>query len=289
MSELKISSKETITVDIKPGESLLVINKRKKLPPNSPITFHGENVINIATQNVKRVDNYFMSLIKIYLTSLNPIRITGKQCYQVISNYTGLSPQESEFKLKQILSNLSCTDVDTIMKKFPFKLEVYEKQRLMFALAFLIKPKLIILDDTIFKMESSLKTFLLEELNKLKKENKTSIIFISNKFNIVNDGIDLIAIMYKGTIVELGKKDLIIRDPIHPYTRYLLNKKSSLNFSEINEKINNYIENTDHIPKAGCSFCLNCKNACYDCMYMPPKIKTIGKERQVICNAAYKF
>ncbi|WML35276.1 ATP-binding cassette domain-containing protein [Clostridium sp. OS1-26] len=206
MLEFKVLSKKTITVDIKPGESLLIINKKKKLSPSSQVTFEGENIIDIATEHVKRIDNSFMSLIKAYLTSLNPIRTVGKQCNEVISNYTGLSLIESEVKLKEILYNLSCPDTDTLMKKFPFKLEAYEKQRLMFALAFLIKPKLIILDDTIFKMEPKIKSYILKELEKLRKENKTSLIFISKKLDIVNEGIDIIAIMYKGTVIEFAKK-----------------------------------------------------------------------------------
>lgn len=286
MSEFKVLSKETITVDIKPGESLLIINKKKKLSPNSKITFAGENIIDIATKHAKRVDNSFMSLIKVYLTSLNPIRTIGKQCTEVISNYTGLSLQESEVKLKETLNNLSCFDTDTLIKKFPFKLEAYEKQRLMFALAFLIKPKLIILDDTIFKMEPKIKSYILKELEKLRKENKTSLIFISKKLDIVNEGIDIIAIMYKGTVVEFAKKDLILTDPIHPYTKHLLNHKSTLDFTEEQLEIVNYVKNINSTPKNGCSFCLNCKKASYDCVYMPPKIKTIGRERQVICNGA---
>lgn len=286
MSEFKVLSKETITVDIKPGESLLIINKKKKLSPNSKITFAGENIIDIATKHAKRVDNSFMSLIKVYLTSLNPIRTIGKQCTEVISNYTGLSLQESEVKLKETLNNLSCFDTDTLIKKFPFKLEAYEKQRLMFALAFLIKPKLIILDDTIFKMEPKIKSYILKELEKLRKENNTSLIFISKKLDIVNEGIDIIAIMYKGTVVEFAKKDLILTDPIHPYTKHLLNHKSTLDFTEEQLEIVNYVKNINSTPKNGCSFCLNCKKASYDCVYMPPKIKTIGRERQVICNGA---
>jgi oligopeptide/dipeptide ABC transporter ATP-binding protein len=286
MSEFKVLSKETITVDIKPGESLLIINKKKKLSPNSRITFEGENIIDIATKHAKRVDNSFMSLIKVYLTSLNPIRTIGKQCPEAISNCTGLSILESEVKLKETLNNLSCPDIDNLMKNFPFKLEAYEKQRLMFALAFLIKPKLIILDDTIFKMEPKIKSYILKELGKLRKENKTSLIFISKKLDIVNEGIDIIAIMYKGTVVEFAKKDLILTDPIHPYTKHLLNHKSTLDFTEEQPEIVDYVTNIVTTPRNGCSFCLNCKKASYDCVYMPPKIKTIGRERQVICNDA---
>lgn len=286
MTEFNPLLKETITVDIKPGESLLIINKKKKLPLSSKITFEGKNIINIATENTKRLNKACMSLIKIYLTSLNPILPVGKQCHEAISNYTGLSLEESEIRLKNILSKLLCPNIESTLNNFPLKLEAYEKQRLMFALAFLIKPRLIILDDTIFQMEPELKSYILKELENLRKENKTSLIFVSNKMNTVNEGIDIIAIMYKGTVVEFAKKDLILTDPIHPYTKYLLNHKSTLDFTEKQPEIVNYVKNINNIPKNGCSFCLNCKKASYDCVYMPPKIKTIGRTRQVICNDA---
>lgn len=278
--------KKTITVDIKPGESLLVINKKKKLPLSSKITFEGKNIINIAIENTKRLNTDCMSLIKIYLTSLNPIRPVGKQCCEAISNYTELSLEQSELELKNILKKLLCPNVDAVLKNFPLKLEDYEKQRLMFALAFLIKPRLVILDDTVFKMEPQIKAYILKELVKLRKENNSSLIFISNKIDNVNEGVDIIAIMYKGTVVEFAKKDLILTDPIHPYTKHLLNHKNSLDFTEKQSEIINYVKNINNIPKNGCSFCLNCKEASYDCVYMAPKIKTVGKVRQVICNNA---
>ncbi len=285
MTELKVLSKETIAVDIQSGESLLIINKKKKLSANSRVTFQSKNIINIATEHAKRIDNTFMSLIKVYLTSLNPIRTTGRQCFEVISNYTGLSLEESEFKLKEILDKLLCPNTEIMLKSFPFKLEAYEKQRLMFAVSFLVKPKLIVLDDTIFKMEPEIKSYILKELKKLKEENHTSFIFIAKKIHVIDQLVDNIAVMYKGTIIEYGKKDLILTDPIHPYTRCLIDNKTTPDFTESSSKIRDYIEDINNMPTTGCSFCLNCKKASYDCVYMPPKIKFLAGGRQVICEA----
>jgi oligopeptide/dipeptide ABC transporter, ATP-binding protein, C-terminal domain len=289
MKKFETLPKETINVDIKAGEFILIINKKKKLSVNSNITFENRNIINIAIDNNKRINNSFMSLIKVYLTSLNPIRSIGKQCSEAISNYTGLSLEESEFKLKEVLNNLLCPNTETIMKSLPRKLEAYEKQRLMFAIAFIVKPKLIVLDDTIFKMEPELKSYVLGELKKLKEENKTSLILISKKLDIINEIIDNIAIMYKGTIVEYGKKDLLLTDPIHPHTRYTLTPKDNKSLTETASKIADYVKDINKLPPTGCSFCLKCKSASYDCIYMAPKVTTISNDRQVICGNSTKI
>lgn len=284
MKGSKILPKETISVDVKPGEFLLIVNKKKKLSINSNITFQNRNIITIAINDNKRINNSFMSLIKVYLTSLNPIRSIGKQCSEVISNYTGLSLQESEFELKEVLNKLLCPNAEAIIKSLPRKLEAYEKQRLMFAIAFIVKPKLIVLDDTIFKMEPELKSYVLGELKKLKEENKTSFILISKKLDIINEIIDNIAIMYKGTIVEYGKKDLLLTDPIHPHTRYLLNPEDNISLIETISKIADYVKDINNLPVTGCSFCLKCKSASYDCIYMTPKVTIISNDRQVVCG-----
>lgn len=289
MAEFIPVKKETINVNIKPGESLLIINEKKKLPLSSKITFEGDNIIAIATDNTKRLNKNCISLIKIYLTSLNPIKTIGTQCSEAISNFTGLSIQKSELKLREVLSKLHFSDLESVLNSFPFKLEIYDRQKLMFGLAFLIKPRLLILDDTIFKMEEEIKNYVLKELKNLREENKTSLIFVSKKLKNVTEcieGIDIIAIMYKGTVLEFAKKDLILKDPIHPYTKYLLSYESTLDFTETNPEISEYVKNLNTMPKNGCSFCLNCKKASYDCVHMPPKIKTFGRERQVICNNA---
>lgn len=283
MVELKVLSKKTIAVDVRPGESLLIINKKKKLAAESKITFQGKNIIDLAVENSKRINTTFISLIKAYLTSLNPIKTVGIQCFESISANSELSVQEAEVKLKKILNNLGCNNTETIFSTFPFKLEAYEKQRLMFALTFLIKPKLIVLDDTIFKIDTEIKDYILKELKKLKDENNSSLIFISKKIDIIDAAVDNIAIMYKGTVIEYGKMDLILEDPIHPYTRFLLSSGEGLDFSEKQFKIADYIENLNTIPRNGCSFCLNCKKASYDCIYMAPNIKTLSGGRQVIC------
>lgn len=292
MGEYKVLSMETISVDIKPGEALLIINKKRKLSVHSKVTFEGENIIDIAEGNAKRINDKFMSLIKVYLTSLNPIRTIGAQCSEVISKYTGLSLKEAENKLADTLTNLLCplcSSTETMLRSFPFKLEAYEKQRLMFAVAFLIKPKLIVLDDLIFKIQPEIKSYVLEQFKKLKEENNTSIILISKKLDAANEAIDNIAIMYKGTIVEYGNKDLILKDPVHPYTRQLLDSKYTLSSVETPSKIIDYVEDIKNLPRTGCSFCLKCKKASYDCIYMAPKVKTIGNGRQVICEAVNRL
>lgn len=282
MKENKVLLKETISVDIKPGEFLMIINNKKKLSINSKVTFKGENIITIATNHSKKVNNTFMSLIKAYLTSLNPIRSIGKQCLEVISQHSGLSLNESEVKLKEILGNLLCPNTEILLKSLPYKLEAYEKQRLMLALAFLIKPELIVLDDSIFDAEPKAKNYILEQIEELKKEN-CSFILISKKLQSVVSCVENIAIMYKGTIVEYGKKDLILSDPMHPHTRCFLNYRSFLSLSEKSAEVTHYVKGINNLPRTGCSFCLKCKEASYDCIYISPKIKTIGNERQVIC------
>lgn len=289
MKKSKVLQKETISIDVKPGEFLLIINKKKKLSDRSNVSFENKNIINIAIDNSKRINNSFMSLIKVYLTSLNPIRSIGRQCYEVISNYTGLPLEESEFRLKEVLNKLLCPNTEAILQSLPRKVEAYEKQRLMFAIAFIVKPKLIVLDDTIFKMEPKLSSYVLGELKKLKEENKTSIILISKKPDTINEIIDNIAIMYKGTIVEYGKKDLLLTDPIHPYTRYILTPKGAKALEETTSEIANYVKDINKLPLNGCSFCLKCKKASYDCVYMTPKIESINNDRQVICGNSSKI
>lgn len=285
MKENKPVLKETISVKIQPGEFLMIINTKRKLASSSKVTFGGENIINIAMENSKKINSNFVSLIKAYLTSLNPIRSTGKQCFQAISDYTGLSLEESELKLKEILNKLHCPNTEIILESFPYKLEAYEKQRLMLAVTFLIKPKLIILDDSIFNVEPAIKYYILEQINKLKEQN-SSFILISKKLHNTISAVDNIAIMYKGTVVEYGRKDLVLSNPLHPHTRSILNFKEFLNFTEKSTKIVHYVKEINNLPRTGCSFCLKCKEASYDCIYMAPTIKTIGNERQVICVSA---
>lgn len=289
MGKNKVLSKQTIDIDVKPGDALLIVNRKKKLSKNSKITFEGKNIIDIATKYTKIIDNMFISLIKVYLTSLNPIRSVGRQCFEVICRHTGLTVEESKFKLEEILSTLGCDNSEAIFKAFPFKLQAYEKQRLIFAMAFLIKPKLIILDDTIFRLDDKIKNYMLAQLKKLREENNTSLIFISKNARVVAEAVDNIAIMYRGTVIEYGKKDLILKNPIHPYTKYILFYKNNPKFAEASSELKEYIKSSNNMPRTGCSFCLNCEKSSYDCMYMRPEIRFLSSGQQVICSSYVNY
>lgn len=110
----------------------------------------------------------------------------------------------------------------TERKKFPSQLSGGQNQRIIIARAIATRPKLIVCDEPVSSLDVSVQGQILNLLIKLKKELDLTYLFISHDIKVVRHICDIIAVMYKGEIVEMGKTDDIIDYPSHEHTKKLV-------------------------------------------------------------------
>ncbi len=160
----------------------------------------------------------------------------------------------------------------SILEKYPHELSGGMKQRIVIAMALLLKPKFVIADEPTTALDVLVQAKIINLLKNLKK-NGVSLMLISHDLAILSEVAEKIGVMYGGKMVEFGTSSEIYRNPKHPYTQGLLNSIPTLR----KEKKLKFISGSPpdlSSTKPGCRFFDRCPEAMDKCKTDPPKIKT---------------
>ena len=201
------------------------------------------------------------------MNSLDPVFTIEQQFIEILKqhNFDGNS---DELILDSIHSvNLS----DDILKKYPHELSGGMKQRVIIAMALILKPKFVIADEPTTALDVLIQAQIMNLLKKLKK-NGMSFMMITHDLAVLSEIADKIGIMYGGQMVEFGSSKEIYKNPKHPYTQGLLESIPTLKGN-----IPKYIPGTPPSlldPPTECRFIERCPLAIEKCKKLPPKFKT---------------
>ncbi|MCM1195448.1 MAG: ATP-binding cassette domain-containing protein [Roseburia sp.] len=170
-------------------------------------------------------------------------------------------------------------------ERYPHEFSGGQRQRICIARALAVKPKLVICDEPVSALDVSIQSQIINLLKKLQKEENLTYIFISHDLSVVKYISDTIAVMYLGSLVELGSKKDIFKNPLHPYTQALF---SAVPIPDPSIKMNRIILEGDlpspANPPKGCKFHTRC-NKCMDiCKYEIPKLIELEENHFVACH-----
>lgn len=204
------------------------------------------------------------------MNTLDPVYKIGDQMREIM--------QIHQFKGKiedGILESLEQVGLDRdIAKRYPHELSGGMKQRVVIAMALLLKPDIVIADEPTTALDVLVQAQIINVLKRLKKENGMTIILITHDLGIISEIADKIAVMYAGQIVEIGKASEIYENPKHPYTQALISAIPTLND---NKKQIEFIKgNPPDLtrPPSGCRFYERCPHAMGICKEDPPEVMT---------------
>lgn len=171
-----------------------------------------------------------------------------------------------------------------IMKRYPHELSGGQLQRISIIRAMFLKPKFIIADEPVSMLDISVRADIIKMLQKLAREQNTSIVFISHDIALTRYISDNIAVMYLGKIVEYGEATDVVANPLHPYTRALISHCGSIKVSEIEASIPITGEPPTPVnPGPGCYFASRCYMAGKECFQKYPEKVNAGNNHWATC------
>jgi len=184
---------------------------------------------------------------------------------------------------KEIVEYLNSIDLPSrIINAYPFELSGGMRQRVVIALATIFKPEIILADEPTSALDVVVQKSILELLEKIQKENMSTLVFVTHDISIIVNLANKIAVMYGGKLVEIGRVDHIIENPLHPYTRFLISSVPQIGDKTEKKSIPGYPPNLS-TPPSGCRFHPRCPYSMAICKKQEPKFLEYEKDHKVAC------
>jgi len=252
------------------------------------IIFEGKNLVDISIKEMSKIRGNDISVIfQEPMTSLNPVFTVEKQVAEPFMIHQGMSKKEAAKKVVEMLNEVRIPNPEAVAKQYPHQLSGGMRQRVMIAMALACRPKLLIADEPTTALDVTIQAQILKLMNELKKENGTSILFITHDLGVINEMADDVAVMYCGQVVEMASARTIFSKEshyMHPYTEGLMYSIPRLDTPPgvRLEAIPGAVPHPLDLPK-GCKFAPRCKYATDKCRTQEPELVEIEEGHQIRC------
>ena len=209
------------------------------------------------------------------MTALNPVMRVGDQVGEAVLAHGNISKKEAWQRAVEALNDVAIPDAGRRARDYPHQLSGGQRQRVMIAIAIVNRPQLLIADEPTTALDVTVQAQILNLLAALREKFGLTMLFISHDLAVVSQVADRVAVMYAGTLVELGPKQEIFRAAAHPYTRGLLKAVPTLKSQRNSplQTIEGVVPPLQALPP-GCPFEPRCDFRVRDCARaLPPLVE----------------
>ncbi len=262
------------------GKSTLAYAVMRLLRDNAKIEsgeilFRGRDIARLDDESMKEYRWTRMAMVfQSAMNALNPVLEIGEQLTDAVHAHMSVSKSEAKDRAAEMLK-LVDINADR-MKSYAHQLSGGMKQRVMIAMALILKPELLIMDEPTTALDVVVQRSILEKIEDLRAALGFSVIFITHDLSLLVEISDSLAIMYAGKICECGPARELFERPLHPYTRGLMNSFPSLTGPKIRMGgIEGRAPDLLH-PPPGCRFSPRCPESFSGCDREEPRLEPTG-------------
>lgn len=256
---------------------------------NSEITgkieFDGVDLLKLSPEEMRKIRGKSVSMIfQEPMTSLNPLHTCGKQIMEpILIHQKEVSKQDAKNYAIELLRIVGIPSPEQRFHEYPHQMSGGMRQRIMIAIALACNAKLLIADEPTTALDVTIQAQILDLMNSLMKKRDMSIIMITHDLGVVKEMCENVVVMYAGQIVEKSPTELVFSDPLHPYTKGLLNAIPKISSKvERLEAIEGTVPDALNMP-SGCIFHPRCKYATERCKQEAPPLFKREDGREVSC------
>jgi peptide/nickel transport system ATP-binding protein len=209
------------------------------------------------------------------MTALNPVMRVGDQIAEAALAHGKVSRREAASTAVEAMRQVAIPEPDRRARDYPHQLSGGMRQRIMIAMAIVNRPQLLIADEPTTALDVTIQAQILQLLAELRVKFGLAMLFISHDLAVVSQVADRVAVMYAGSLVELGAKRDIFEAPAHPYTRGLLQAVPNLQTDRAKPlgTIEGTVPPLQRMP-SGCAFEPRCGFRVAECAhFLPPLVE----------------
>ena len=209
------------------GKSVTALSIMRILETNASVDggqifFEGRNILAVKEKEMQSIRGKQISMIfQDPMTALNPSYTVYRQIAELYKLHRKAAENVKQ-EITELLGRLHIPNPELILKKYPFELSGGMCQRIVIAMAFALKPDIIIADEPTTALDVSTQAEILKLLKELSEDTGSAVLLITHDMGVVAEMADEVMVMYNGRRVEKKEAEEFFRNPEHPYTKGLL-------------------------------------------------------------------
>ena len=241
-----------VSFDILKGEVLGIVGESgsgksvtslsiNRLIPNPPgevvsgsVKYNGINLLDLSYEEMREYRGKDIAMIfQEPMTSLNPVVRIERQMNEILMKHEGLSKEEASVKSIEMLKAVGIPEPERRIRDYPHQFSGGMRQRIMIAMALQCNPALLIADEPTTALDVTIQAQILDLMMELKDKRKdAAILLITHDLAVVAETCDRVIVMYGGVIQEIAEINELFRNPIHPYTKALMESIPKMDIKE---------------------------------------------------------
>ncbi|NUR06575.1 MAG: ABC transporter ATP-binding protein [Nocardioidaceae bacterium] len=265
------------------GTALLGYTRAGAVIDHGKILYQDRDLLGLPWQEVRQLRGEEIAYVpQDPAAALNPAIRIGNQLVELLE-LRGIGTAESRLQgARDGLAEVGLPNNDEFLRRYAHQLSGGQVQRVALAMAFLPKPKALVLDEPTTGLDVTTQGMVLKTMGELCRSHGVAALYITHDLAVVANIADRVAVMYAGQVVELGEKETVFRHPSHPYTRALLDSIPHLSQARALSGIPGRTPAPGSRP-GGCRFHDRCRHAVDRCAQTVPELVTVTPGHSARC------
>ena len=240
-------------------------------------------LLSLAEEEMRGVRFSRISLIpQGVMNSLNPVMRVGAQIADTIEAHE--ERPDREVLQERVRNLLALVELDpATARMYPHELSGGMKQRVGMAIAVALRPQVIIADEPTSALDVVVQKRVMDTLFRVQQELDAAVILVGHDMGLMAQCVDRIGVMYAGRLAELGPVQSLLEEPLHPYTRMLVESLPSLERKGVFRGIPGLPPSLLE-PPPGCPFHPRCPQVMDRCSDSVPELDVVAAERRAACH-----
>ena len=205
------------------GKVILGIQPSRAVVTGGSVLLDGRDITHLPERERRRLMGRGLGLIpQDPMTSLNPAGRIGGQIADVLRLHLGMDRAAARARALELLNDVHIREPERVLRQYPHELSGGMRQRVLIAIAFACRPKLIVADEPTTALDVTVQRQVLALIKEMQAQDGASILFVTHDLGVVAKTCDRVTVLHGGRVLEAGDTRAIVEAPQHDYTKALM-------------------------------------------------------------------